>query len=229
MHNKVAGIEIARHLYAQGHRRIAILSHIHSCGNEWVKERVAAIQGIFHNRPGETSSVVFSAPTNKFESPPSLNSEPGGRWRAALPQRLSEAEVDRYVPFEITKSLASNTMQFLEGLAKAGKMMLPAFRRVLRNEEITAWVCINDDLASCASHFLRTHGTSSSRNISLISFDNTPSAGMLGISSYDFLPESMARLAVQKIVHPKKHERNHQKTYELEGRLVVRESSRRRT
>lgn len=222
--NRAAAIEIAGYLYATGNRHIGVFTHLPPSESDWVRERLEAFQGIFPRNSGERSMTIFTPePRNRESLGENLNLW-GRNWEVALPESLKKSDVGRYVPGEVTRMSLSNAVGELEDLCRIGRTMRPAFETALKNNRITAWVCINDDVAVCVAQFLRSRRKNGSKK-SIISFDNTPRSAVLGISSYDFSPETMARVAVNGIMHPRHTGEKSRGIQSVSGQLIVRESS----
>lgn len=107
------------------------------------------------------------------------------------------------------------------------KLLAPYFEEALRDEDITAWVAINDPCGFAALDFLQKRNVSVPRRVSVVGFDDSLEAFGMGMSSYNFNVPSVVRAMVGHILSPPSQRSSKpQPPLEVPGRVVARESTR---
>jgi DNA-binding LacI/PurR family transcriptional regulator len=124
------------------------------------------------------------------------------------------------IPEEAVRRMYINPITEMTVLVNNAHCAQDFFKQALAREDITAWVCANDDLAIAAWQFLRKHD----RCISLLGFDNSPLAQIRGIASYDFYPDMLGHMAVQCLREPRRMLRAWGAEIPVRGALIERAS-----
>ncbi len=221
--NRRAGMEVGRHLREEGHSDVALLSHI-TIEQQWVRKRALGLADAFgveevledgpikwfgveeHNKTPSSSSLKAAA---------ALRSHIRSIYALTLSSGLLPAELirdDMEAAYRLTSHLfVSQSAQSL-------------FSAALKEKAVTAWICVNDDLAAMAHHFLISQGIAPGRDIALCGFDNAPVSRHLGITSYDFTYDRMGPEAVRCLRYPAQVEREGTVRV-MPGQLVMRNSS----
>ncbi len=215
--NQAAGRAIGAHFAAQGHRRIAFLSHLRRDTYRWIAYR---LQGLSHfYREADTSLTVLAPPQNASLSAPTRELIDGI-------ERLNKQYVRRSDLPSAAVRMAAAELSYLQSLLSAQAGAEPLFAEALAQKDITAWVCVNDDLALIAREFLLRAGANPGGDIALAGFDNSMHARASDLTSYDFNLQQMGYAAVRCLVRPDLYARaaNHANT--IEGELMMRGSTR---
>lgn len=76
------------------------------------------------------------------------------------------------------------------------------YRRALAMQDITAWVCANDEVGLSALRFLKDVRVAVPRRLCVVGFDNSPAAVLLGLSSFDYAAAAVARTALEVVLAP---------------------------
>ncbi len=218
--NRTAGVEVARHLWSLGHRRVAFIHFGAAVADErkWVMRRFEGMRMIF-SAPGALEA--FGAESEREEAGHSKKGVSTGLGGAASHLRETCAG---HLPSEwIGAGLAQ--LHHMDGAVAAARKLSSVFTRAARQSGITAWVCANDELAGLAQAFLHVRGLSVPGRISLVGFDNSDLAFRLGLTSFDFAAEGMGAAAVRCLTHPHLFSRRPVVTLAMDGTLVVRSST----
>ncbi len=226
--NAYAGREMARVLYRNGHRHIAIFSHLASeqkirC---WDKLRVTGLCETFNRiTPGKQSGGSWEDASAQIFGPDTVSKQLNFEGRAE--KRFGKILQSILKEFPFLSSLASEfhgSIHSIQSYITIGTSMFDFFEQALTDTKITAWVCINDELAILAKAYLTFKGKKIPDDISLASFDNSPASYRYGISSYHFSYEKMGNLSVQFIGKPQTIRSGKQGDFPIRGTFVVRNS-----
>lgn len=217
--NRRAGTELARLLWDQGHRHVAFLAPAID-GQRWSEYRLRGVQDIYDGGNGSVTMLDLSKANNAVAGQPPERPDPDvGRLRAEL------SEGGLLLPEMIRSDY--DPVYTLLAHRETGRRMRPLFERALSDPSITAWLCLNDDLASLAMAFLLRRGLRAGRDISIAGFDNSPLSHHARITSYDFMMDRMAPLALRCLQFPEVMAARG-KARHVPGQVVVRESSNRK-
>jgi DNA-binding LacI/PurR family transcriptional regulator len=91
-----------------------------------------------------------------------------------------------------------------------------------REPRITAWVCLNDDIASVALRYLQRRRRRVPEDVSVVGFDNRHIAARMNLTSYDFGFDKMGHLAVGCLAGQGRAAAQLVSRVTVEGDLVVR-------
>ncbi len=211
--NRFAGMQIAEWLMQSGHTRCAFFSHLPG-HLPWISLRLQGLRQVFR---GDGACLEF------FAGP----GEPGSSYpwfRNAQLHRLTRSfREELHLPDSVTKALFHQPQSLAENHGRM-QSMNPLFAAAFADESITAWICVNDELAVCARAFLvEQERTGRKRHVKLAGFDNSPISYSLRFTSYDFGLESMASMAVHALERPGDMARiapNH--CHRVRGDLIIR-------
>ncbi len=190
--NRRAGREIAAHLLAGKHRRVAFFSPL-ALERGWASLRLAGLQEAL-----ALSGVPLQVHIAIRNEPLSLHRRLSG----IIVHNLNELQRELTVPGRLEKESIQDVLRTAYGLlpsVQAWAMLEVDFASALRRR-CSAWVCLHDGVAAVAWSFLKRHGALD--KVRLVGFDNSSLAYSLGFSSYDFSYEAMGRWAVQWLVTP---------------------------
>jgi DNA-binding LacI/PurR family transcriptional regulator len=208
-----AGRAVGRFLRDNGHRRVAFLSPYHEVG--WAVNRLGGL------RDGLGEGVVAGV-LDKYPDDWSIRRA----ILSATPYRRLAREVERFSracgiaqsleqPFHLDPAFTYVLERYL------AQEMRPVFRRVVRDEEVTAWVGVNDATALAALAFLRERGGA---RVKVVGFDNTFEALAAGMTSYDFNVPALVQALLEHIVTFGSRRGREGRDLEIEGSVVERGS-----
>ncbi len=221
--NEAASRTVADHLAFHGHRRIAFFSQLKPfAGHHWVDKRLAGLQTLFPTEKSHTSrrmDIVIQ--TEDLSSPDNLTGKRTAM-RDAIGSLTRNQKWEQYVPENVTQKIFFRSADQVLNISNLGNAFEPHFRRIMEDTEISAWVCLNDQLAAVAFQFLSRVNIHRRENVALISFDNSSPAQLLGFTSYDFRYDKMGRLAVQYFLHPEMRPSRRENRVTAVGELVER-------
>ncbi len=212
-----AGARVAAALASKGHRSIAFVSHMEPSG-AWVAARMEGVQRVYATESSSYRLRIVAVPA-KRPRPPAI---------AELSHTVTELgnrarELSDILPGSVGDEYLVGGFNLVSA-AEIAHGMQETFKALLEHRDVTAWVCVNDELASAALHFLSRAGVRVPQDISLVGFDNAPLAARLGISTYDFCYDRMGNLAVQWLANPSSLSRKMRKTMLVEGAVLMRPS-----
>lgn len=217
--NREAGRAVGMSLIQHGHGHIAFIP-AGARKYEWETDREEAIREVCRGAGMQYHLTTFSLEPAEKHVPTvrELLGWSGTRVRVIL----SNSGI---LPFEAVHERL-RPLEKLDQLPLLMEMCRPAFDRAFRDRSITAWVCANDEVAILAMHYLRGKGSAALERISLVGFDNSPISYVMGIASYEFDFQSMARVALETIAHPEAVRRSEGQVIVQRGHVVLRGSLR---
>jgi hypothetical protein len=102
----------------------------------------------------------------------------------------------------------------------------PLCAQALGDTQATAWVAANDMVAQVCLRFLADHRRRVPQDVSVVGFDDIPSSGPLGLSSYAFNVEGVVSEGLRCVLHPKQGSAaGRARIVEIPGMVVARGSS----
>lgn len=212
--NREAGREAARLLLGYGHRRIAVFRHV-PLRERWAELRLRGVRDVYGMEEAGLSARSFGG------------TKPGRGTMWGVTRRINELRrcfADSPLGSLPVVKERVDRIYDLRGLWENALAMGPAFDEALGDRGITAWVCINDELALVAKAFLENRGVRVGREISLIAFDNAPASHSAGIASYDFAYERMGHMAINCLDSPSSAPVDEEGYIRVHGRPVPRPS-----
>jgi DNA-binding LacI/PurR family transcriptional regulator len=229
--NLRAGREVAVHLFELGHRRVAFLSHVEPAKFGWVSERFQGASRVFGSDIAPRTRLSFHGPSGAVHEEGPVKPEPGdrgdyllGRARRYLGHYRTLIMSSGVFDEDILQHSLRSTWRYL-ALWGERRRARDLFERALRDEGVTAWICVNDELAMLALSFLSAAGRSS--DIDVIGFDNSFESYRLRLSSYDFSMDRVSH-ALMQFMRKKTPESPAGRFVHVPGRLVPRSSTRTR-
>jgi DNA-binding FadR family transcriptional regulator len=183
--------DIARHLLSLGHRSVAFISTVHQA--RYSRNRLAWLTQAFA-QSGLTSAV---APVTASYSE-GMTAEQDRRVRIGkiidrlLTQKSADADEMTKRVGEVLSEFASEAKDRI--LANAADAQLePLFNAALTNKNVSAWVCVSDNVALKAIRFLTKAGRRVPRDLSVCGYDDSLAASIGGLTSYNFNTGGTAR------------------------------------
>lgn len=222
-HSDRPGREVADHLLALGHRRVAVFSAYG--GADWSDTRLQGIVEAFRSAGLASSIETFVSPSfpGDFVQRQAITSTAGyeallrgtqGLLDALDPQRGRDPHslhADPFLPLLIPSQVAG--------------CMRPHFERALRERSFTAWVGANDFVALAALRFLAQAGRRVPKDVSVVGFDNNLDALRSDLTSYDFNIPALANALVEHVTSWRTRSgRDRGPILEIPGTLVERGS-----
>lgn len=222
--NEAASRAIANRLAHSGHSRIAFFSHIDPETAGWVKKRLTGLQFLYRTEeidsPRKMTTFIRSETSR---SPDNLTGK-----RTALRNTITaltgNREWSQSVPQDITQKVLFRSADQVLMIEDLGEAFASDFEKALTTPGITAWVCVNDQLAASAYQFLIPYRQYGRNPIALISYDNSVLSQLLGITSYDFRYDRMGRLAIQYFLKPNSRPAGSRNRIATTGEIVERQS-----
>jgi DNA-binding LacI/PurR family transcriptional regulator len=102
-------------------------------------------------------------------------------------------------------------------------MVNPLFEQALARPQLTAWVCDNDSTALMALDFLAARNVDVPGRLSVVGFDDEPSASQRGLTSYNFNGQGTMRAMLAHVLQPERQ--SAEGPIEVPGYVVQRRSS----
>ncbi len=219
--HQAAGRLVASRLAQLGHRRIAVVGPFKP-DLPWVQQRIRGISEIFPlhgEQPQSCAGRLFVEDVESVPLPPESETLERHAWRFRRELRQS-----KYLLWRMKYFIASPTYS-MESLLKTAAGMKMILTRAFAFKETSAWICLNDEAAALAMHFLEQNGVSPGRDISVFGFDNSRLAYTMGISSYDFNYSGIGHVAVRWLERPSALGRPRNGEYVVNGYVVERKST----
>jgi DNA-binding LacI/PurR family transcriptional regulator len=176
---------IGNYLLSLGHRRVACIALFSEEG--WMRERIRALEDAYEEA-GQSHGVgrfLLQSPA----SMPELNRTFDERMREyAGIQRTVEQfyHTSLGLPADAKHLTAPDMSTYHMKAHFVQALMEPVFKNALLDKSITAWVCIQDQLALFALDFLRRNSIRVPRDISVVSIDDTIEAFGNRLNSYNY-------------------------------------------
>jgi len=192
--NVYAGQSVGTYLAELGHKKIAFISHLPE-EDSWLLQRIHGLQKIFPPRKIASTRSLYS-----FTHSSAASISHGGlrtSIRRALSEVLSNSSWYKMLPSMVVYNMVLRQAELMSEMAGNAILMQPLFEAALKNPEITAWVCVNDQIAFSALKFLETHRVSVPDQISVIGYDNLSVSAHIGLSSFDFRFDKMGHHMVE--------------------------------
>jgi len=217
----VAGRQIATRLANHGHRRIAVVGP-YSPDARWVDMRIRGIADIYpidDNNAGAYSSRLYVGDIGDIPTPQESEEIERHAWKL----RRSLRKV-KNLPWRMQYFTVNATYSLTLMLKKAAGME-EMLSRALANKEVSAWICLNDETAAMAIHFLNRRNIRPGEDISVFGFDNSRLAYTMDISSYDFNFAGVGHVAVRWLERPGALNTEPKGEYVANGFIVERSST----
>jgi DNA-binding LacI/PurR family transcriptional regulator len=212
-YSKLPGREVGRFLLELGHRGVAFLSPFH--GSQWSQRRLDGLTEVC--ALAEPPVTVREFTTDRWD-PSQYN--PRDEDVAALVRGVAECSG----PFLAER--AAMISEAVEALLRDKAVLVDVEEMcaaALDDPALTAWVAANDDVALLAWYWLRSHGMTVGKDISLVGFDNTLRAQEAGLTSFGFAEDELAVAMLGYLASPSRWKSGG--SLALGGSLVVRQST----
>ncbi|MCB9495748.1 MAG: substrate-binding domain-containing protein [Fibrobacteria bacterium] len=208
------GNSVGRHLVDMGHRRVAWISPFE--GRAWSTGRRRGLQEICSQATPPVELCVFGS---------------ADRWDPVqfLPPREEVAGLLEPLSVRLPEQLGQvleETVESARFAIRDGEILRSLddlFRGARAVPGLTAWVCVNDDIARLAVSWLRAQGLVPGRDLALVGFDNTLKAQDLELTSVGFQEEDLAAGMFAYVLDPSRWRSNGEAVHP--GSLVVRSST----
>jgi len=221
-----AGRAVGRHLLERGHTRVAFFS-MFGMGS-WVEPRLAGLRQVF--RDAGRPAVVQEYTTTMH---------PRGLWNESMEGRSPDSKAIMQIARGLERSARTaqgirqhdiwrELYRVLPGAVQSAanyRAFVPLGEMALADGGHTAFVGANDTAALQCLTFLREKGFSS-RQISVIGFDNTNDSAWNNITSFEFGVVAAIHRSIDFILRPLSHKRDMRGVHEVQvqGHIVDRGS-----
>jgi DNA-binding transcriptional regulator YhcF (GntR family) len=172
-HSARPGRISARYLLGLGHRRVAYIGGPQ--GARWSANRM---QGVLEE---------FAA---------------AGLPDAVAPVALDEQSERLLNEATVTRNTRPNSPVLEEFHGALGSALAPRLRGLLSHDGVTAWVAANDDIGITCLHVLREQKVRVPRQVSVMGFDDSYSALVSDLTSYNFNSSATVQAMLAHIVSP---------------------------
>ncbi|MBD3322108.1 MAG: GntR family transcriptional regulator [Chitinivibrionales bacterium] len=187
--------QVARYLLELGHSRIAYITPLFKKKHIWSFKRLQGLRQVYASAGNPDNVVLIQS--RGFYKTIALKKAKIDRltksykqWKKTIPEEYSE-DFDRAF---------SDFIKTPPWQAEVRNALKPLFAQALNDRSITAWVCVNDQIALFALEFLEKNGLAASKDISIISFDDTFEAFRSNLTSYNFNIPNLIHLIMGYIV-----------------------------
>jgi DNA-binding FadR family transcriptional regulator len=210
-----AARSLASYLLQQGHSKAAYISPFHK--SDWSRARLYGLQEIFQ-RQGN-GAVIQPFTLNEY------------RYSHEFRLSLKSSEIlfqDLMKPRNANGILKRAALRIRPSLSRiiddeaVRAFLNPLFVKAASDAYCSAWVCANDRVAFMALDYLKEHV---SRRIAVAAFDDTFEAFRRGLTSYNFNIHGLVQLMLSHLLNPSSHKSRENNTVEIEGVLVVRNTT----
>ncbi|MDD5673060.1 MAG: substrate-binding domain-containing protein, partial [Chitinivibrionales bacterium] len=168
-----------------GHRRIAYISIYGAPHFLFSRNRYEGLRATY--RAAGIRDGVTALISNELEGTPDHKS-PGERMAGRPGWQGACDAVQKLVPLHSKKTVRKliATLQTISAEEYLRQLYLPLFERALKDGDLTAWVCVNDQAAFWAKEFLNTRRKKIPGDLSLVGLDDMFYALQNEITSYNF-------------------------------------------
>jgi DNA-binding LacI/PurR family transcriptional regulator len=221
------GRTVARYLLLKGHTKAAFFSPFHRA--DWSINRLKGLQRFFREAHPDTDILPFvfeqAGSTEDFvdRALRGMDTDNLHAWCAAT---AAAFRADTGIACDPAGDLYSAMFRGCASVEVA-EALRPLFVRALTRSGVTLWVMVNDTTALKALDFLTEEGVRVPRDISLVSFDNTPAALENGLTSFDFNVGTAVGRILAFLLYPLDFTSRHARpVVEIEGMIIERNSTR---
>ncbi len=217
--NRLAGRTAGALLARLGHCHIAFICDASLLNQPWVAQRIDGLAELYPFETRHTRSLTIASARQTTQSAAVQES-----LRALRMLRRNARAHPAQLPPEVL-SEAFRRLWDLFSLLDRGATMADCFGGLLENKRITAWVCLNDDMALLALAFLHANNKTVPEHVSLVGFDNTLNSWLQGISSYDFGFDRIGHITAHAIMNPALFRRRYGLHMKAPGNMLPRRSA----
>lgn len=190
------GADVARHVLQQGHRTAAFIAPY--ARSPWVQRRHRGCRRVFDQVGPDVRLRFMPIALNTMAEETSVLVEEYHDW---LEAKGFPVQPDAPPPH------SPHILAALQGTRQYGnnditrRALEPVFEEALADRAITVWICVNDDVALHALHFLIRHGIKVPQDLSLVSFDDSRLAMHYRFSSYNFNVRGLVSELIDWLLH----------------------------
>ncbi len=214
-----AGRDVGQFLLGLGHRHVAFLSHFRFPRAQYALKRLEGLQEVY--RQAGYSEGVYEyvnprpLPRDTFRPTPVMNAYE--KWATSVPSEFRD-EYDTFMA-----QFSEKTWFRARRRVVIGRL----FQEALKEDRITAWVCVNDQVGVLALEFLARYSRRLSRKISVVGFDDVLEATQHRLTSYNFNMEGLMQATLNYLLRPSSFRTAWKcNVTEVEGFIVARDSTR---
>jgi DNA-binding LacI/PurR family transcriptional regulator/DNA-binding transcriptional regulator YhcF (GntR family) len=172
--NRSACRQMALHLRALGHRRVAFLSPI--VDSDWGTDRGEALAEAFAAAGAAGGVVPFVAPASSSEAAPSAPAA-SPQYDHELEQLLARSRMVKSLRYQMELVMQRETVR---------GVLTPLMERAHAAADVTAWVAANDDIALECMDYLEAQGRRVPGDISVAGFDDNLEAFFRKLTSFNY-------------------------------------------
>ncbi len=221
----MAGRQAGQYLLKLGHRQTAFLSYCHK--ELWSQQRYRGLLQAYQSAgfgEGVQKFVIDEMDDDPHALPAPPDIEKYLKQADAFVSTSEEAGLGHYAAYAL-EQLQGAVSNFIHQL-KMAERVEPVLNAILEQPGITACVAANDRMALLVRDHLLRKGMRISKDISVISFDDSKAATDNDLSSYSFAFAEIARKVLTYVLAPRpKHPVRDDSFVECEGLLIERGSS----
>lgn len=229
--DSAAGAKVARHLWAGGHTRVAYLTA--HADKPWSQQRFDSLRNELNRLSSSRARVdLIGADEKRREPRRTLSERVGAEARRFVNESHSRKPALPSLSRRWMHEQAWPHISNLEHLRRTHGSFFESscklVERALELGDLTAVVCADDFMATVCQEYCWWKKIRVPHHIAIYSFDDSPSALRLGITSFNFGITELTHRAVSHILYPPAPSRpGHWAPRELtmEGFLSVREST----
>jgi len=223
-----AGRDVARYLITKSYKNAAFFTH--TLNDPCYGPRYEGFRETFEDLSGGSCRVRLFEMTKEnhiaLEKSVLQNTEPYKDLHARL--EAYNSAVRNLVGKTASPFFVSDTIRPVRALYWKATMA-PLFARALKDPDVTAWVCCNDEMAYLALDFLLEQGIDVPNRVIVIGFDDRIESFARGLSSYSFnVPVLVAAMVEHILWFGRTGKQPITGIQEVKGRIVQRWSTNRR-
>ncbi len=219
-----AGHEIAVHLYEQGHRKIAFLSHV-SLEQPWVRNRLKAVASIFRSHNAQTDLKAVALTCTQAKTDASAADISRDTFKNIADELGNMPSMQCGLSSEVRRKMYSSALSRTRQKILLFKNCESMFDKALNDPQITAWIGVNDDIACAARMYLDMKKIDVPGRLALTGFDDIAETKVLGITTYGFRFDRIGHRAVEYLEQRTKESSKKPHIITVAGSLYPRSST----
>ncbi|MDD5674886.1 MAG: substrate-binding domain-containing protein [Chitinivibrionales bacterium] len=177
--SETAAKNVGKMLLRFGHRRVAFISMYET--EQFSTRRLEGLRAAYDAAGLRNGVAAFISNVNEANPQKSFADRPA--WDNLC------ASAQNFIPLNSVKHYAEKllfTMQTMAAEEKYRQCCLPLFENALADPSLTAWVCVNDQVAYLAIDFLDARDLHVPADLSLVGFDDLFRSFQSNLTSYNF-------------------------------------------